>query len=199
MNDKIREHLGSKIVGIAGVGGLGSNCAVALARIGVGKIIIADFDVVSRGNLNRQYYFEDQIGLLKVKALKMNIFRIDPHIRIMVHNQKVSSENLVAIFESADVLIEAMDLASEKCSFIENAIQQWPEKPIISGNGMAGWGMNHELITTQYGNLYVCGDSISEGSDEQPPLAPRVGIVANMQANLALDILMKDFIYSTDE
>ena len=199
MNDTIRDHLGSKVVGIAGVGGLGSNCAVALARIGVGKIIIADFDVVSRGNLNRQFYFEDQIGLLKVKALKMNIFRIDPHIRVMVHNQKVSSENMVAIFESADVLIEAMDLASEKRSFIENAIEQWPDKPIISGNGIAGWGMNQELITTQYGNLFICGDSISEVSAEQPPLAPRVGIVANMQANLALDFLMKDFIYSADE
>ncbi|HPE85758.1 MAG: sulfur carrier protein ThiS adenylyltransferase ThiF [Bacteroidales bacterium] len=193
MNDALRAHLVKKVVGIAGVGGLGSNCAVSLARIGVGKIIISDFDVVTRGNLNRQYFFEEQIGILKVKALKMNIFRIDPHIRVIAHAEKVTPENVAKLFDEAEVLIEAMDLAREKQVFIETALGLWPDKPIVAGNGVAGWGFNEALTTMKYGNLYICGDAVSEVSEELPPLAPRVSIVANMQANQALDLLMADF------
>ncbi len=189
----IREHLASKVVGIAGAGGLGSNCAVSLARTGVGKIIISDFDIVSRSNLARQYYFEDQIGLSKPKALKMNIFRIDPHIRIVVHCEKVTQDNISLMFGDVDVLVEAMDLDSEKRQFLETAIDLWPQRPLVSGNGMAGWGMNDELKTSRFGNLYICGDSVSAVSKDTPPLSPRVNIVANMQANIVLDILMKDF------
>lgn len=193
MMDAIREYLGSKVVGIAGAGGLGSNCAVSLARTGVGKIIVADFDVVSRGNLNRQYYFEDQIGMPKAKALKMNIFRIDPHIRVKVNCVKVTPENIHELYDEVDVLIEAMDLDSEKRIFLESALELWPERPLIAGNGMAGWGNTDSLKITQYANLYICGDSVSAVSEDMPPLSPRVNIVANMQANIALDILMKDF------
>lgn len=197
MIDAIREHLSTKVVGIAGVGGLGSNCAVALARTGVGKIIIADFDMVSRSNLNRQYYFEDQIGIPKVKALKMNIFRIDPHIRVSVYKEKVSSENIEEFYSGVDVLVEAMDQDFEKRQFIESALDLWPERPLVAGNGMAGWGMNDSLKTMKYGNLYICGDAVSAVSENAPPLAPRVTIVASMQANVVLDLLMKDFDINT--
>jgi sulfur carrier protein ThiS adenylyltransferase len=197
MMDAIREHLGSKVVGIAGAGGLGSNCAVSLARTGVGKIIVADFDTVARTNLNRQYYFEDQIGVPKVKALKMNIFRIDPHIRVIAKIEKVTPENIYELFNEVDVLVEAMDIDSEKRLFLEEAIDLWPERPLVAGNGMAGWGMNDAIKTSRFGNLYICGDSITAVSDENPPLSPRVNIVANMQANIALDILMADFDINT--
>jgi sulfur carrier protein ThiS adenylyltransferase len=66
---EVRKRLIEFRIGIAGCGGLGSNCAVALSRVGIGRLILVDFDVVELSNLNRQYYFRDQIGLLKTEAL----------------------------------------------------------------------------------------------------------------------------------
>jgi sulfur carrier protein ThiS adenylyltransferase len=188
---EIKAILKKKTVGIAGVGGLGSNCAVSLARIGIGKIIIADFDKITLQNLNRQYFFREQVGQKKVFALKDNIFFIDPKIKVKAFDVKVNPENLQAIFKGCDVLIEAFDQAEMKRMFIETALSKMPEMPLIAGLGIAGWGNNESLKSQQIDNLYICGDGSSEVADDLPPLAPRVGIVANMQANLAIEILLK--------
>ena len=192
MKDIIRSKLANKIVGIAGAGGLGSNCAVALARIGVGKIIIADFDVIDESNLNRQYFFRDQIGLPKVDALNENIKRIDEQIIIEAHNIKLNSENIPTLFELCDVIVEAFDLAEMKKMIIETVLEKMPDKYIVAGSGLAGWGNNNSLTTKKYDKLFMCGDNTMEVSDDLPPLAPRVGIVANMQANQVLEILLSD-------
>ncbi|NOZ35320.1 MAG: sulfur carrier protein ThiS adenylyltransferase ThiF [Chlorobi bacterium] len=188
--EEIKNSLKYKTVGIAGAGGLGSNCAVALARSGIGKLIIADFDVVSESNLNRQYYFYDQIGQIKVNALKDNINRINPEVQISIHILKVDEYNIPYIFSECDIIIEAFDKAEEKKMLIETVLTEFPDKPIISGLGMAGFGDNNSLHSKQIENLYICGDEKSEISDNNPPLAPRVGIVSNMQANLVLEILL---------
>ncbi len=190
--EDIKNELKFHTVGIAGAGGLGSNCAVALARSGIGKLIIADFDTVSESNLNRQYYFYEQIGQIKVSALKDNLERINPNVKVETYNMKIDEDNLINIFATCDIIVEAFDNAEEKRMLIETVLTEFPDKPIISGLGMAGFGDNNSLHSRQIDNLYICGDEKSEVSEENPPLAPRVAIVANMQANIALNILLND-------
>ncbi len=185
------EKLKNKTVGIAGCGGLGSNCAISLARIGIGKLIIADFDNIVSSNLNRQYYFKEQIGLPKVDALKTNISKVNDQVLVESHFIKLTTENIPTIFSNCEIIVEAFDLAEMKQMLIETVLTVMPYKYIISGSGMAGWGKNNTLKTINFDKLYVCGDLESEISEISPPLAPRVGIVANMQANQALEILMK--------
>ena len=184
------EALKKRTVGIAGCGGLGSNCAISLARIGIGKLIIADFDVIVQSNLNRQYFFTDQLGMLKVDALQLNIERVNSDVIVEKHNVKLSAENLALIFKDCDVIVEAFDHAEMKKMLIETVLAEMPEKYIVSGSGMAGWGNNNAIRTINYDKLYLCGDFVSEISETMPPLAPRVGIVANMQANQVVELLL---------
>lgn len=187
---EIKAILKNKCVGIAGCGGLGSNAAVALARVGVGRLIIADFDVVSESNLNRQYYFYDQIGFYKAEKLQENIARINPYTLVDAHVEVMDKENIPSLFRGCDVVVEAFDGADMKQMLIEVMTEKLHHIPVVSGVGMAGWGMNDIIKETQYGNLYVCGDMQTEATEQIPPLAPRVGIVSNMQANVALNILL---------
>jgi sulfur carrier protein ThiS adenylyltransferase len=187
---EIKSALAGKRVGIAGCGGLGSNCAVALARVGLGTLVLADFDVVTAGNLNRQYFFTDQVGMKKVAALAANIDRINPGVKVVCHDIHLDQENIPAVFAGCDVVVEAFDLAGEKEILIETLLTEMPGIPIVVGLGMAGWGMNDVIHCRQVGNLFICGDEISEIGPELPPIAPRVGMVANMQANVVLEILL---------
>ena len=189
--NEIRERLKNKVVGIAGAGGLGSNSAMALARSGVGTLIIADFDTIDMSNLNRQYYFYHQIGKKKVLALEENIKMVNSDINILSYAIKLEPNHIVNIFKDCDVIIEAFDLSEIKEMIISTVLQELPDIPIIVGSGMAGYGNNNLLRTEQSGNLYICGDQQNEVSDDNPPLAPRVGIVSMMQANQALEILLK--------
>jgi len=194
MNIKeIFKILKTKTIGIAGCGGLGSNCAAALTRLGIGKIILADFDKVDASNLSRQYYFYEQVGQKKVFALADNLSYISPYVEIKPYDLKLGPHEIITIFKDCDLIIEAFDLAEMKQMIIETCTESFPDKPLIVGNGMAGWGNNNSIKTSKIGeNLYVCGDGVSEISEELPPLAPRVGIVANMQANTAISILLKN-------
>lgn len=187
---EIKQILASKTIGIAGAGGLGSNCAVALARVGIGKLIIADFDSIDESNLNRQYFFQDQIGQKKVFALRDNIKRINPVIIVESHDVKLDSEKILELFSNCDVIVEAFDLSDAKQMIIETVLEKFPDKPLVTGNGLAGWGYNNLIRTQKIADLYICGDQYLEISDHLPPLAPRVGIVANMQANQVLEILL---------
>lgn len=186
----IRNRLRDKTVGIAGCGGLGSNCAVALARVGVGKLVIADFDQVEQSNLNRQYFFADQVGKSKVNALAENIGRIDPEVRVEGHETTLSPDNIPLIYKDCDVIVEAFDKAEMKHMIIETVMESMPGRPLVCGVGLAGWGDNQVIGQKMYENIYICGDMTNEVSPDFPPLAPRVGIVANMEANLVLEILL---------
>jgi len=188
---EIKLRIKDKTVGIAGCGGLGSNCAVALVRTGIKNLVVADFDVIDESNLNRQYYFLNQVGRKKVFALRDNLLAINPDINVDVYDTKLDEDNLIKIFGQCDVIVEAFDEASQKQMIIETFLTEMPDKIIISGVGLAGFGNNNALRTSKFGNLYICGDNISEVSDVNPPLAPRVGIVANMQANQVLELLLR--------
>jgi sulfur carrier protein ThiS adenylyltransferase len=188
----IENHLKKFRVGIAGAGGLGSNCAAALARTGIGTLVIADFDKVEPSNLSRQYYFVNQIGMMKAEALKDNLLRIRPEINVVIHQVKLNKENIPSLFAGCHVIVEAFDRSDMKEMLIETVQNELPGVPLIVGSGMAGWGKNDILKFRQIDEtLYVCGDELTEASDDLPPLAPRVGIVASMQANTVVEILMK--------
>jgi sulfur carrier protein ThiS adenylyltransferase len=178
-------------VGIAGAGGLGSNVAAALARAGVGKLIVADFDALEASDLNRQYYFVDQVGRPKVEALGENLRRMNPFSDYKMHTIKVDRGNVETIFGTADLLIEAFDLADQKQMLIEAWLALRPGKPVIAASGLAGFGGNNKLRQRKLGNLYICGDESSECDVCSAPMAPRVAVVAALQANLAVELLVK--------
>ncbi len=179
------------VVGIAGAGGLGSNIAISLCRAGVGKLIIADFDTVSLTNLNRQQFYWEQAGMLKVEALHANLSRIHSFCDLEIHPARITAENLNALFGTCDILIEAFDLADQKQMLIETWQDLYPERPVIGASGLAGLGRNELIKVVRFDNIYLCGDGISELHEGISPLAPRVAIVANMQANLCLELLAK--------
>jgi sulfur carrier protein ThiS adenylyltransferase len=189
---EIRAQLQHFTVGIAGCGGLGSNCAVALARTGVGKLVIADFDTIQESNLNRQYFFNSQIGEKKVLALRSNLIRINPDVKVEAHELKLDEHNIPDIFKNCQVIVEAFDLASMKQMIIETVVRELPEKYIVSGVGLAGYGKCDGFKKIKHGKLIVCGDMESEVSDENPPLAPRVAIVANMEADVVVELLLNN-------
>jgi len=190
--DQIKAIMQNHSVGIAGAGGLGSNVAMALTRVGIGKLIIADFDIVSESNLNRQFYFIDQLNRPKVEALKENLLRINSDIQVEIHNVKLDSKNLFPLFSSVDIMVEAFDIAEMKELIVEQFQIYHPEIPLIIGNGMAGWGESNKIRVQEFGNLYICGDNETEVGPDLPAIAPRVLICAAMQANTVMSILIEN-------
>jgi sulfur carrier protein ThiS adenylyltransferase len=187
---RIREKLRQSSVGIAGVGGLGSNAAVALARAGVGRLVLVDFDRVEESNLDRQYYFLDQIGKLKVEALKENIIRLNPRVKVLSINQKLEKGSMEKPFYDVDVIIEALDNAETKTQFIEEILTKLPNKPVVAASGVAGYGHSDRIVTKKLGNLHMCYDEEAKSSDEDVLMAPRVALMGNWEANLALEIIL---------
>lgn len=187
---KIKAKLKGKTIGIAGCGGLGSNVAVALARVGIGKLIIADFDKIEESNLNRQYFFFDQIGKYKAPTLMETINRINPGVLVEAHIIKLAPKDVFELYKECDVIVEAFDKAEMKEMIAETVLTEFPTKPLVCGVGLAGWGGNELIKVERHDNLYIVGDHVSETSDYDPPIAPRVGIVANMMANVVLELLL---------
>ncbi len=188
---KVLAALRSATVGVAGAGGLGSNVAISLARAGVGRLILADFDKIEPSNLNRQQFSVKQIGKRKVKALAATLKLLAPFTRVTAHDIKVKAANVDRLFGEADLLIEAFDKADEKGMLINAWLHLHPGRPIIAASGLAGYGANSRLKTRKMGKLYICGDGASQCPPGVSPMAPRVAIVANMQANLAVELLVK--------
>ena len=187
----VHEVVKQAVVGIAGVGGLGSSIAIALARTGVGHLIIADFDLVEPSNLNRQQYFLDQLGQPKVYALKDTLERINPHVRVTACQVRVSPANIAEIFGHAQILVEAFDRADQKVMLIENFASHFPDRAVVSGSGMAGYEPSNSIKTQQVTeNLYLCGDGVTAAAPGSGLMAPRVGVAAHHQANAVLRLLL---------
>ena len=183
------EILQQKCVAIAGCGGLGSNAAVALTRAGVGKLIIADFDVVETANLNRQHYFQSDVGRKKVDAIADYLKAINPDLDLTTHDVRLDPENMPQLFGAADLLIEAFDRADQKQWLIETWSSLHPDKPIVCGNGLSGLGATDALKVFRAANIYFCGDAVTENTIGL--CSARVAIVANMEANVAIELLVK--------
>ena len=178
-------------VGIAGAGGLGSNVAVALARAGVGRLVIADFDRIEPSNLNRQQYFLDQVGERKVVGLRESLLAVNPYSLYEIHDVRINRRNAATVFARVDILVEAFDKAAAKEMLIEASLARFPGRPIVAASGLAGYGRNRKIHTRRLGNLYICGDESSQCPKGISPMAPRVALVAAMQANLVVELLVK--------
>jgi len=187
----VHEKVRTATVGIAGVGGLGSAVAVALARIGVGRLVVADFDVVEPSNLNRQQYFIDQIGLPKVDALKTNLRRINPCVQVAPFFARLDKLNIPQVFGVVDVMVEAFDAPDQKAMLVETFLASCPGKPIVAASGMAGFALSNTILTRRAAtNLYLVGDGETAARVGEGLMAPRVGIAAHHQANAVLRLLL---------
>lgn len=188
----IHEKLKSATVGIAGLGGLGSSIAVALARVGVGRLVLVDFDVVEPSNLNRQQYFIDQIGLPKTDALVSNLKRINPYVDVEAHTVMFTPGNL-HLFEGVDVMLEAFDRADQKAMLLQAYTSSYPGSPFVGASGMAGFSSGESIGVKKISNqVYIVGDLKTGAEPGCGLMAPRVGIAASMQANLALQLIVGD-------
>ena len=175
-------------VGIAGLGGLGSNIAVLLARSGVGRLIIADYDTVELSNIHRQRYPLDSIGMKKTDAIEKEIARINPFCKVEKHCIELTEQNL-GIFSECEVVCEAFDSAENKIMLIENLSKM--EKKVVSGNGMAGNGPANSIITREVGDgIYICGDGVSDVKSEGSLMPSRVTVCAAHQANAVIRIIL---------
>lgn len=195
--DSISEKLSCMAVGIAGLGGLGSNVAIALARAGVGRLIIADFDKVEQSNLNRQQYFTDQVGKSKVDCTIENLRRINPQVEVVGHRVKLDSGNIPEIFAEADVIAECFDTVGAKQIIVETVLSKMTQ-PIVSVSGLAGYGKSNEILTRRVsGRLVLVGDGRSGIDTCEILTAARVGIAAMHQANAVLEILIDELTTKT--
>ena len=176
-------------VGIAGAGGLGSNCAVHLVRSGFCRFSIADFDRVEPSNLNRQFYFSDQIGKKKTDMLKENLLRINPELEIRSLDIKLDEKNIGKVFEDCPVVVEALDQAGDKAMMSREFMNS--PKLIVSVSGIGGWGDSDRIkITKIKDNFFIVGDMISEVGETMPPTSAIVAIAAAKQADIILSYVI---------
>jgi len=188
----VHSKLKAATVGIAGLGGLGSAIAVALARVGIGKLILADFDVVEPSNLNRQQYFVDQLGMLKTEALVSSLRKINPYVELEAHAVKLTPDNIFPLFGKTNVMIEAFDRADQKVMLMQAFAAVQPDVPLVAASGLAGFGPEETIGVKKMGkNIYVVGDLETGAKPGCGLMAPRVGIAASMQANLALRLIVE--------
>ncbi len=190
----LQKAFSSATVAICGLGGLGSNIAVALSRAGIGKLILIDFDRVDITNIHRQQYKASQIGTNKTDALRDNLFEIAPYASIETHKVRISENNAEELLEKADIICEAFDDADCKAMLVNLVLERMPEKYLVVASGMAGMGSSNTIKTRQVlKNFYVCGDEESEVSSEGTLVSSRVMICAAHQAHTVLRILTEQY------
>ena len=184
-----RAALESARVGIAGAGGLGSNCAMHLVRAGVKHLTIADFDVVNESNLNRQFFFRDQIGQKKVEALKANLLRIEPDADIRIADTRLDASSTKELFADCAIVVEAFDVVEAKAMLL--AALAGSGKKLVTASGLAGWGSSNAIRLRRMGSSIIAvGDGETSVGKGVAPVSPRVGIAAAMQANAVVSLLL---------
>lgn len=189
----VQEKIKGSIIGVMGLGGLGSVVSIALARIGVGTLLLADYDVVEPSNLNRQQYLIAQVGMKKTQAMKENLAQINPYVQVEIFDGELTEKNIPTIFKDVDVLAECFDQAEMKAKALRAVLTSLPGKGYVGASGMAGFGDNNLIRTKKlYPNVFVVGDHESEAKPGQGLMAPRVGIAACQQANQVLRILLEE-------
>ena len=177
-----REILERAKVGVAGLGGLGSNVLSHLVRAGIRRFAAADFDVVSASNLNRQFFFADQIGMKKTEALAENLRRITPGLELDFRDLRLTAENIPELFSDCDVVVEAFDRAEAKTMLV--AAMAKTGIPVVAASGLAGFGRSDGIRLRKVNSrIYIAGDLVSGISPDLAPASPRVGIAAAMEAN----------------
>lgn len=180
-------------VAICGLGGLGSNVAIHLARCGVGRLHLLDFDRVDLPNINRQQYSLDQIGTPKAEALRDELRDFAPYINIVTDQVKLTPENIPELLKDDEYIVEAFDKADQKAMLCNVVLEELPEAVLIAGSGMAGYGKSNEIQTRRLSSrFYICGDGETGLEQAGTLFSPRVAICAAHQANLVIQLIMDD-------
>ena len=191
---ELHRAFSSAVVAICGLGGLGSNIAISLARAGVGQLILCDYDRVDITNLHRQQYKADQIGMYKTVVLAENLKEIAPYVSVEIHTERITEDNALTLLRSADIICEAFDDAECKAMLTNTVLSELPDKYLVAASGMAGMGTTNSIKTRRItSKFYLCGDETSEVSDGIGLVAPRVALCAAHQAHTVLRILAKQF------
>lgn len=185
------ERISEASVAIAGLGGLGSNIAVMLARAGVGKLFLVDFDQVELTNLNRQAYGISHLGRPKAEALAGILKDINPYLELRTENLKITAENAASLFRGSPILCEAFDRPDQKAMLVNTVLEGCPNTIVVAASGMAGYG-SANCITTErrMKRLYVCGDGETELAQDVCLIAARVAACAAHQANMVIRLLL---------
>lgn len=187
-DDQIR-RLGSVCVGLAGAGGLGSNAAAHLVRSGIGRLVVVDFDRVAPTNLNRQFYFIDQVDMQKVTALKANLKRINPELEMQALAIRLDASNVGRAFNRCHIILEALDRARDK-KMMADAFMADP-RLLVSASGIGGWGSSDRIRTRCVREtFYLVGDGHSEVGEAMPPTSTIVGIAAAKQADVVIEAIL---------
>ena len=187
----IAKKLKKAEVCILGLGGLGSNVAVLLARAGIGHLKLIDFDVVEASNLNRQQYRISHIGMKKTEAIKIIIKEINPFVEIDTLDIKLDRENIYSIVGDIEIVVEAFDRAETKAMAIEELLIN-KNKIVVSASGMSGLGSANEIITRKIkDNFYLIGDNYSDYEEYSGIMSTRVMLCAAHQANMVLRIILE--------
>ena len=191
---ELHKAFSSATVAVCGLGGLGSNIAIALARAGVGKLILIDFDRVDITNLHRQQYKADQIGMYKSEALAESLKEIAPYISLEVHTECITEENAVTLLSDADIICEAFDDAECKAMLTNTVLTEMQDKYLVAASGMAGLYDANRIRTRRVtSKFYLCGDEESDIADGIGLVSSRVIICAAHQAHTVLRILANNF------
>ena len=187
----VYERVRKAAVGIAGLGGLGSAVAISLARTGIGRLILADHDVVEPSNLNRQQYLIRHLGMAKTEALRELLAEINPYVDVTTVKLKLDPQNIPGVFRSADIIVECFDDASAKSMLLGSVREALPQAYLILASGLAGYGDSNSIRTWRMGErTFVVGDLKNPAGPGCGLMAPRVGIAAHHQANLVISLLM---------
>jgi sulfur carrier protein ThiS adenylyltransferase len=188
-SDNQIRRLKSVCVGIAGAGGLGSNAAVHLVRSGIRRMVVADFDHVAPSNLNRQFYFIDQVGMKKVMALKANLRRINPDLEMRALAVRLVAGNIGHVFEHCHIIVEALDRARDKKMMADTFMAD--PRLLVCASGIGGWGHSDRILTRHVRDaFYLVGDGLSEVSESVPPTSAVVGIAAAKQADVVIEAIL---------
>jgi sulfur carrier protein ThiS adenylyltransferase len=190
----VHEKVKNARVAVAGLGGLGSNIALSLARTGVGCLHLVDFDVVEPSNLNRQQYGIRHLGLPKTEAMKQAIGEVNPFVDVVVDSVRVTEENVASLFADDDLICEAFDSAVAKALLVNACLTRFPQKFLVAASGLAGAESSNTIRTRRVsGNFYLCGDGETDARIGRGLMAPRVAVCAGHQANMALRILVGEY------
>ncbi len=190
----LQHKFSAATVAICGLGGLGSNIAISLARSGIGRLIIIDFDRVDITNLQRQQYKASQVGMYKSEALKENLLEIAPYVKIECYTEKINENNVFDLLKSADIICEAFDNAEEKAMLVNIVFEKFPEKYLVSGSGMAGFDSPNTIKTRRImKHFYISGDEVSDVNNNIGLFSARVMLCAAHQALTVLRILGNEF------
>lgn len=191
---ELQKKLSDASVAVCGLGGLGSNIAISLARAGVGKLHIIDFDKVDISNLNRQQYFPEQLGIYKSDALYDTLKRIAPYCDIRKECVKITEGNIPQLLADDEIIVESFDKADQKAMLVNCVLETMPEKYLVAGSGMAGLAPSNTITTKRVTKrFYICGDGVSDVNDGMGLVSSRVLICAGHQAHAVIRIIAGEF------